>query len=235
LRSMLMRAGLTVLPIVPSFCISVCALNARFSAGFIVFNLIVAVVCDAVAIVDRQARAADEEEKAALRDEQEQPLQEQQREDPACDRDIVRAAQTRVWNLTTHVVMMRTRQEELLKAMAELSEQVLDAQVEASRALGVPLLDDSAEYDDDDDDDDDSDEDRAEEDATGKGAGGGRASFDGGARTFQRQIDRVSARLDRLQDPSSLASLSHGNLLANDDLSLSADTPVSRRLSSSSS
>jgi hypothetical protein len=192
-----------------------------------VFNLIVAVVCDAVAIVDRQARAADEEEKAALRDEQEeQPLQEQH-EDPACDRDIVRAAQTRVWNLTTHVVMMRTRQEELLRAMAELSEQVLDAQVEASRALGVPLLDDSAEYDDDEDDDDE------DEDAAGGEGGGGRASFDGGAHTFQRQIDRVSARLDRLQDP--LLSLSHGNLLASDDLSLSADTPVSRRLSSSSS
>jgi hypothetical protein len=207
-----------------------CALHARFSAGFIVFNLIVAVVCDAVAIVDRQARAADEEEKAALRDEQEQPLKEQ-REDPACDRDIVRAAQTRVWNLTTHVVMMRTRQEELLRAMAELSERVLDAQVEASRALGVPLLDDSAEYDDDEDDD------GADEDAAGGGERG-RASFDGGARTFQRQIDRVSARLDRLQDPSSssfLASLSHGNLLASDDLSLSADTPVSRRLSSSPS
>jgi hypothetical protein len=223
-------AGLTVLRVASFFCIpsgivhSSCALNSRFSAGFIVFNLIVAVVCDAVAIVDRQARAADEEEKAALRDEVQQ---QEQREDPACDRDIVRAAQTRVWNLTSHVVMMRTRQEELLKAMAELSEQVLDAQVEASRALGVPLLDDSAEYDDDEDDDD--------EDDGGGGKGGGRASFDGGAHAFQRQIDRVAARLDRLQDPSSSLALSHANLLASDDLSLSADTPVSRRLSSSSS
>ena len=51
----------------------------------------------------------------------------------------------------------------------------------------------------------------------------GRASFDGGAQTFQRQIDGVSARLERLRDPG----LAGGG----DDLSLSADTPVSRRLS----
>jgi hypothetical protein len=114
-------------------------------------------------------------------------------------------AHARVSDLSLLVVEMQAQQMELLATVDRLAEAVTGLQREANGALGIGMDDSTDSYDDDDDpssvigglappsgtgaDDDDGD---TVERAWGE--------MDGEARTFQRQIDRVSVRLTKLND-----------------------------------
>mmetsp|Transcript_23605 Transcript_23605/g.51148 ORF Transcript_23605/g.51148 Transcript_23605/m.51148 type:complete len:531 (+) Transcript_23605:236-1828(+) len=71
--------------------------------GFIVFNLIVAVVCDAVAVVDREVQA--------------ERLGEFE-----TDTTKLEKAQERIWDMTEHVEQMMHSQKELQQVLAQLAE-----------------------------------------------------------------------------------------------------------------
>lgn len=73
--------------------------------GFIVFNLIVAVVCDAVAVVDREANAEKFPERLT-------------------DKQHLEEAQERIWELTETVEILMMRQERLLSVADMLAKEV---------------------------------------------------------------------------------------------------------------
>jgi hypothetical protein len=78
--------------------------------GFIVFNLIVAVVCDAVKVVKEQVTR-----------EQELELQNQTGGPPETVASKLQEAQERIWELTDHIEMMRIHHKELQDVVALLA------------------------------------------------------------------------------------------------------------------
>ena len=77
--------------------------------GFIIFNLVIAVVCDAVSLVDEQARAEKEaEEKMRAGESQEAPS---------------KSAKQRISELTDQVVQMRSQNMQLKDAVTVLSQE----------------------------------------------------------------------------------------------------------------
>jgi hypothetical protein len=78
--------------------------------GFIVFNLIVAVVCDAVKVVDQQVKR-----------EKELELQAQAGGPAETDLSKLNEAQERIWELTDHIEMMRIHHKELQDVVALLA------------------------------------------------------------------------------------------------------------------
>jgi hypothetical protein len=117
-------------------------------------------------------------------------------------------AHARVSDLSLLVVEMQAQQMELLATVDRLSEEVTGLQREANGALGIGMDDSTDSYEDDDEDDDPSREIGGPAPPSRTGAGdddGGTVErawgeMDGEARTFQRQIDRVSVRLAKLND-----------------------------------
>lgn len=91
--------------------------------GFIVFNLIVAVVCDAVAVVDREVQAEKHPEMLS-------------------DKDKLSEAQERIWELTETVEILMMRQERLLSVVDMLSKEVRTAVIDPVAAIprNNPLL-----------------------------------------------------------------------------------------------
>ena len=83
--------------------------------GFIVFNLIVAVVCDAVAIVDREAQAEKHPELLT-------------------DKQSLEEAQERIWELTETVEILMMRQERLASVADMLVKEVRAAVVSPNAA-----------------------------------------------------------------------------------------------------
>lgn len=90
--------------------------------GFIVFNLIVAVVCDAVAVVDRECRA---EERAELE------------EHVVTEKDMLDDTQCRVWDLSVEIEMMRARQQQMHNTVTMLAREMLAMQEETELRLGL--------------------------------------------------------------------------------------------------
>ena len=87
--------------------------------GFIVFNLIVAVVCDAVAVVDREAMAEKHPEMLT-------------------DKQKLEEAQERIWELTETVEILMMRQERLLSVADMLSQEVRSAVMSPVAAAVAP-------------------------------------------------------------------------------------------------
>mmetsp|Transcript_11981 Transcript_11981/g.22900 ORF Transcript_11981/g.22900 Transcript_11981/m.22900 type:complete len:549 (+) Transcript_11981:166-1812(+) len=85
--------------------------------GFIVFNLIVAVVCDAVAVIDREAEAEKYPELLT-------------------DKQNIQEAQERIWELTETVEILMMRQERLLSVADMLAKEVRAA-VASPQAIGA--------------------------------------------------------------------------------------------------
>lgn len=100
--------------------------------GFIVFNLIVAVVCDAVAVVDREARAAEEKRQNGER---------------VSDKDILVVAQTRIWELNGDVQAMKRRQSAMQQLLHDLTSEI--AVLQASSELDDDGHDDNEDPGDD--------------------------------------------------------------------------------------
>jgi hypothetical protein len=88
--------------------------------SFIVFNLIVAVVCDAVKVVDQQVKR-----------EKELELEAQAGGPAETDLSKLSEAQERIWELTDHIEMMRIHHKELQDVVALLAS-------EMTAALGLP-------------------------------------------------------------------------------------------------
>jgi hypothetical protein len=81
--------------------------------GFIVFNLIVAVVCDAVKVVDQQVKR-----------EKELELEAQAGGPAETDLSKLSEAQERIWELTDHIEMMRIHHKELQGVVALLASEL---------------------------------------------------------------------------------------------------------------
>jgi hypothetical protein len=88
--------------------------------GFIVFNLIVAVVCDAVKVVDQQVKR-----------EKELELEAQAGGPAETDLSKLSEAQERIWELIDHIEMMRIHHKELQDVVALLASEV-------AAELGLP-------------------------------------------------------------------------------------------------
>jgi hypothetical protein len=88
--------------------------------GFIVFNLVIAVVCDAVKVVDEQVKR-----------EKELELEAQAGGPPETDLSKLNEAQERIWELTDHIEMMRIHHKELQNVVALLAS-------EMAAELGLP-------------------------------------------------------------------------------------------------
>jgi len=88
--------------------------------GFIVFNLIIAVVCDAVAVVDRDHR-----------------LEEMEAAGEQTDAAKLEGAQKRMWDITHEVHTLRKRQQELHLAVTFLAREIRAIHPESLSAPGV--------------------------------------------------------------------------------------------------
>jgi hypothetical protein len=153
-----------------------------------VFNLIVAVVCDAVATVDRQSRADQRKEEEQIHvggdDRDDDPVND----DSDAAMNMLLQAQHRIYDLSVRVLDMKNRQMELLIVVDRLSDVATELKSETNGALGIGMDDSSEAYD-------------LSGAASGIAMGRDDASdLEVGALAFQEQIDQVSYQLMRFRE-----------------------------------